>query len=146
LGDHDGSIDLFVPRSYSGTAGLFLKHSGTHHFKIVKVPLRRFDEAVDWEKCPGSVFLKVDIEGSEFAFLKGARNMICAKRPLLLLEINPVALEASKTTEKDFVNLLKNYGFQFYRQIEDLNTFHSIDNLTIDTFQDIIVSQLDKDK
>lgn len=118
LGDRDGTVDLFVPRSYSGTAGVFAAHSGTHPHRRVSVPLRRFDDEVTWRQFPGSVFVKLDVEGSEYAFLRGAAEMIRARRPVLLMEFNRGALDASATSEELLTSLLQDLGYTDYAELD----------------------------
>lgn len=121
LGDHDGMVDLLIPRSYSGTAGVFSAYSGTHPHRRVSVPLRRGDEALDWERFPGSLFVKLDVEGSEYAFLRGAQEMIRTLRPVLLMEINAEAMEAAATSGEAMKELLQNLGYAEYAELDDLS-------------------------
>lgn len=118
LGDREGTVDLLVPHSYSGTAGVFSAHSGTHPHRRVAVPLRRGDEALDWQRFPGSLFVKLDVEGSEYAFLRGARKMIRALRPVLLMEINADSMAASATSEEALKGLLQDLGYAEYAELD----------------------------
>ena len=43
---------------------------------------------------PGRVFLKLDVEGGDLAFLRGAERMTRARRPVILFEINPDSARA----------------------------------------------------
>ncbi|MCG8469269.1 MAG: FkbM family methyltransferase, partial [Gemmatimonadetes bacterium] len=85
-GDERGEVELFTPRETSGSAGIYPTHSATEGADRALVPLRRFDDDVDWRSFPGTVHVKLDVEGSELAFLRGASDMIRAKRPAILLE------------------------------------------------------------
>ena len=98
VGDTDGEIELLVPLGTSGSAGVFPEHSATHQYNAIKVPLRRFDQLVDWRKFTGKVLLKLDIEGSECAFLSGARQMITSLKPTLIFEVHPTSLKAAGET------------------------------------------------
>jgi FkbM family methyltransferase len=137
VGDHNGTIDLLIPRSYSGTAGIYPGHSGVERHTKLKVPIKRFDDAVNWNSFPGQVFVKLDIEGSELAFLKGAQKMMTTRKPVLFMEINPFTLCASKTDKDELVAVLMNYGYSHYYydyasdknyDIKDINTtgFHNV--------------------
>ena len=64
-------------------------------------------------------FIKVDIEGFETNFLKGADNLINSQRPILYMEINPTTLSNPKddiTFIKDFFEN-KNYNFYAYNKL-----------------------------
>jgi len=117
LGDHKGTVDLLIPHSYSGTAGIFSEHSGTHPHRRVSVPLRRGDDSLQWTEFPGSLFVKLDVEGSEYAFLRGAREMIQSLQPVLLMEINADSMKASATSEKALKQLLEELGYVAYAEL-----------------------------
>ncbi|MCK4829007.1 FkbM family methyltransferase, partial [bacterium] len=119
VGDTDGTLDLIIPRSSSGAAGLYREHSGIDGCTKLKVPVRRFDDSIDWKNFSGSVFVKLDIEGAELAFLKGAQKMMSTHKPLLFMEINPVALTASETSKEELVTTLQNIGYTHYRYPND---------------------------
>ena len=69
VGDVDGEIELLRPQGTSGSAGIYAAHSGTHPHEVVKVPIKRCTDLVDWQSFPGQTVIKLDIEGSEAAFL-----------------------------------------------------------------------------
>ena len=140
VGDHDGTIDLLVPKSYSGTAGIFNEHSGTHRHTKLKVPIKRFDDAIDWKSFSKPVFIKLDIEGSEFAFLKGARDMLETMKPIILMEINPSSLSASKTGSVEMISLLTEVGYTKYRYLNNLNHYYPIEEINIIKQCDILLS------
>ena len=93
--DHDGEADFFIPRATSGAAGLLSDISARSPGETVRVQVRRFDEAVDWRAFPGDLLVKLDVEGSEAAFLRGAARALSARRPRILMEVNPGAIEAA---------------------------------------------------
>ena len=109
-GDRDQQVELFVPNGGSGSASLFADYqsgpkAGVH------VPQALLDDAVDWQSFPGRVFLKLDVEGSELAFLRGAERMIRARRPLILFEINPDSARAGGYGVGDVLDKLSELGY-----------------------------------
>jgi FkbM family methyltransferase len=141
VGDLDSTIDLIIPRSYSGTAGVYPEHSGIGRHTRVQVRLKRFDESIGWRNFPGSVFVKLDIEGSEFAFLKGAEEMIRTVNPLLLMEMNPSSLRASKTDVKELLDLLMDLGYTHYRYPDDVGVFYPIRSIEVDEVRNVLFSK-----
>ena len=119
VGDRDGEIELLVPIGTSGSAGVFHGHSATHQHNVIKVPLRRFDELVDWQKFTGKVLLKLDVEGSECAFLAGAGQMIKALQPKLIIEVHPTSLKAAGATGDQLKTLLQELGYNRYAEMHD---------------------------
>ncbi len=64
----------------------------------LQVALRRCDDALAWRQFPGRLVVKLDIEGSEYAFLQGAAQMLSTLTPPLLMEINPLSLRAARVS------------------------------------------------
>lgn len=61
--------------------------------------MRRLDDVIDWRHLPGRTVIKLDVEGSELAALLGARKLIQAVAPPLMIEINPQAMQAAGTSK-----------------------------------------------
>jgi FkbM family methyltransferase len=105
-GDRSEEVEFYIPRATSGSAGRFGRFSAVSRHRTIKVAMRPLDDIVDWRQLPGRTFIKLDIEGSELAFLLGARQMIRATAPALLMEMNPAAMRAADTSKTKLVNAL----------------------------------------
>lgn len=140
LGDTVGEVPLFVPKDTSGSAGIHESYSATHDHRKVTVPLRTFDQLVDWEKYPGRLVVKLDVEGSEVSFLKGAKEMIKERHPILILEINPKTLEASGNSGKELRNTLLEYEYDFFHSQDDLESKHPLSKLPTSKQRNVIIS------
>ena len=82
LGDHEG-IGMFH-RGGSSSGAVY--REGIEYTDEFEVPLTTLDSFV--EEHPMEIgLIKVDIEGGEPYFLKGAKKTICEQRPILLLSI-----------------------------------------------------------
>jgi len=73
-GDRNGYIDFYVPTRTSGSAGIHPAYSAISTHCKLSVPLKRFDDAVDWQHFPGHVLIKIDLSGNE-------RYVPCFKYP-----------------------------------------------------------------
>ena len=144
VGDSNDVVDLIVPQSSSGAAGIYREYSGLDKHNELKVPRRRFDESIEWKNFPGSVFVKLDIEGSEYAFLNGAKEMLRVFSPLLLMEINPISLHASGTKVTDLVNKLINLGYRHFRHLNDFDRYYTIESLNTDKQQNVLISKSER--
>lgn len=60
---------------------------------------------------PGPDFIKIDVEGAELFVLRGARQILAASRPLLLVELKAGTLAASGTDKHEIQELLAGYGY-----------------------------------
>ena len=129
VGDQEGEIALLLPRGTSGSAGLYPAHSATHDYAVVNVPIKRFADLVAWPTLPGKVVLKLDIEGSETAFLAGAKPLIMARKPTLIIEIHPGTLKAAETTGAELKQVLQDLGYTAYAEIHRLETRGAIAEL-----------------
>jgi len=118
-GDRNGEVEFYIPDSTSGTAGVFPGFSATAAHRKLTVPLKRFDDALDWNSFPGKIFLKLDVEGSELAFLRGAIAMISARRPQFLLEINPKSSRAAGVTVESMVHFLQEAGYEYFIELKN---------------------------
>lgn len=74
---------------------------------LYKVPVVKFDDLVDARHFPGQVFLKLDVEGSELAFLRGAGRMISQKMPRIMIELNPESLLAAGKKLHELIDFLR---------------------------------------
>ena len=139
LGDVNEEVELIIPDAYSGRAGLFSDFSGASNHHSNKVYLRRFDDYMHGVDFTGKVFIKLDIEGSEYKFLRGASKIIRHKTPYILMEVNPVALRASDTSFEDLKSLLSNIGYKNYIYVEDTSKKYPIDSLSFKNQRNIVV-------
>ncbi len=139
VGDTEGEIELLIPRGTSGSAGLFPEHSATHEYQVVKVDIRRFEDLVDWHSFPGKTVIKLDIEGSECAFLSGARKMITARKPDLIIEVHPGTLKASGITGEALKSLLHELGYRHYAEIDQPTKSFPIEELSTQIQRNVVM-------
>jgi FkbM family methyltransferase len=85
LADRDGEVDVFVPDI--GVSGSLRLHDYRAKFETFACPMRTLDGLAEKENWPRLDFIKADIEGAEFALLRGAERALARWRPRLLLEI-----------------------------------------------------------
>jgi FkbM family methyltransferase len=141
VGDRKGEIDFWVPLDSSGSAGLFREHSASHEFRTIQVKLQRFDDLIRPENYAKDGVLKVDIEGSEYKFLEGARKTIQTLTPRMILEINPSTLRASHVSGENLKALLKELDYQYYAGLGNLENLRPLDQLDVEAHQNIVVFQ-----
>lgn len=105
---------LLVPSDDSGRAGLFAAFSGRAAHQRVTVKTATLDSVIEGVSCPGRMLIKIDVEGSEFGVLDGARATIRSRRPTLLIEINPWSASAAGRTTADLLDVLQNLGYRSF--------------------------------
>ncbi len=141
VGNMEGEVDFLIPLGTSGSAGIFAQHSGTDRFNSIKLPIKRFDRLVEWQSFKGKTTIKLDIEGSETAFLLGATEMIAALKPTLIIEIHPGTLKAANTTGKDLKMLLHELGYSHFAEMDNLKATFSLADLNTQSQRNVVIYQ-----
>ena len=60
-------------------------------------------------------FIKLDIQGGEYACLEGARELLSRFSPIIITEVSPSDLECSGYSSYDLCSLLHNLGYQIHK-------------------------------
>ena len=68
-------------------------------------------ERVDW--------MKIDVDGNEFTVLQGARNLLSASQPKIVMELSPYASYEAGHSFADFVNYVLGFGYKIYQLEND---------------------------
>jgi FkbM family methyltransferase len=105
LSDREGQADLYVPRGKSGSASL--NHSEGEQRRVKMVTL----DSLVTEDLPGRTVMKIDVEGNEFALLRGAEATLARVRPTLVMEHNPTLVPAAAAAE--MYGWLEERGYAF---------------------------------
>ncbi len=119
-GHREEVVELFVPRAGSGSASVFAGYQAGPSERA-EVRKARLDDAVDWQRFPGRVFVKLDVEGSELAFLGGAEEMIRERRPMILFEINVDSARAGGYGVDDVLRRLSELGYDRAVELDRLS-------------------------
>jgi FkbM family methyltransferase len=130
-GAMNGHVEFFIPTNSSGGAGVFPGYSAVVPHEQVSVSMKRLDDALDWASFPGRVFMKVDVEGSEANLLRGAREMIKARKPPIMLEINPASMTASGNTGDAVLGYLQGLGYVRFFELMALGRPKALHELVI---------------
>jgi len=114
----EGEASFYVPADNSGSAGLYERFSATSAHRRITVRTRRLDDALDGASLPGRVFMKLDVEGSELAALRGAGQLLRARHPTLLFELNPESAAAAGGGVDDLLAFLSALGYDSFSEID----------------------------
>jgi FkbM family methyltransferase len=96
--DNSGMSSFHQPENYSGKK---------ERVKVVAID--------DWFKTSGLSkidIIKLDIEGSELAALKGMKEVLQKQRPVLIVEVNPETLSMFNLKTSDIYDYLKQLNFK----------------------------------
>lgn len=116
LGDKDGNSLLFTDGA-SGYAPSMRKQEGRVGApqNAIQVMSRKLDTLIENEKLPIPSVIKIDIEGAEVLFLRGAENLLrglLGVRPrLIFMEVHPKFLSQFESSIDDVVSKIIQYGY-----------------------------------
>ena len=119
VSDSEAIVTLSVNPRASGFAqvgsGNLNTRAGDRFAYAASVTLDRFVDSIG--KAPSLV--KIDVEGSEIAVLKGAaRTLSGASRPAVSFELNPITLAESRGDRASIGALLRDYDFHYIDDFE----------------------------
>lgn len=93
------------------TLGAF-SHRETTHAYSVDVNVETLDRFVEQLAIERIDLMKLDVEGSESAVLKGAATTLNSFRPVLILEAQQTALERMGSSVEELLRLLASHGYR----------------------------------
>ncbi len=70
--------------------------------------------------------LKIDVEGYELEVLRGARELLASRRPVVMLELHLDLLERSGIAPSAIVRELEQYGYEFFTNGGDRLRAHQV--------------------
>lgn len=110
IADEKSFIEILYNDTYNnvGMASSFLQEY-TAKERVESISL---DEYVKQKNISKIDLIKIDIEGGEYAALKGMNEILTHYQPNILIEINNIALKSSNRSEEELVSLLTEKGYR----------------------------------
>jgi hypothetical protein len=79
-----------------------------------EVEVVTLDTFCDAQRLPRVDLIKIDVEGSEVALLRGAERTIQRFRPVLMIEVNPSTLQNFGYTARDLIEAIGRHGYRLH--------------------------------
>lgn len=121
LGDSNGYAEMNQIREghfRGGTSCLIENENvlkiGRDQFTQVQVEMKTVDDYLSQNNVTQVDVVKVDIEGYELKFLKGARRLLVENRPILLMEHIKNRLQFMKIDEREFQEIFQKTGYECF--------------------------------
>lgn len=111
LADFNGATNINFNKENWGLSSLKVDNAGEEKISIT---VKRLDDFVRENKIEKITFIKCDIEGAEYLFLKGAILSLKKFSPVILMEISASNLSAFKNTPIDIYKLLIGLGYKMF--------------------------------
>lgn len=121
LSDTEGETTFQLVKNAPAYSGLQRRKYAIENPDIeeITVPLKRLDTVIPSETHIG--FIKIDVEGGEYAVLKGARELLLRHKPVVVFECGLGASEYYGTNPSELYRFLKETGLR----ISTLKSFAS---------------------
>ena len=118
LGDHQGVVELSMGEEHdTAETGNAVVVGGKVLRKVTaSARMTTLDNLVEENDIARCDVIKVDIEGGEFAFLKGGMRFIRTNGPLIYLELNYHWMEQREWSLRDLHELARELGYTVLRK------------------------------
>lgn len=97
---------------------------------LIKNPISRLD------------LIKIDIEGAEYACLRGATECLSRFRPKIIIEIQDFSARRAGHAASDILDFLSGFNYEFYR-IERGGTLTALTSANLGSFQNVLCTPCD---
>jgi len=108
LSDFTGKLSMSVPDQKNQGCN-YLGGGGSN-----EVPVTSLDAFSEEERFKRVDLIKIDVEGSEVALLKGAEQTIRRFRPILMIEVNPSTLQRFGYASRDLIESIGRLGYRMH--------------------------------
>lgn len=113
LADEEKEVEINYNLTNTGTASAYKKNGGNELHE--RIHLIKLDDYCKKNSINNIDFLKVDIEGGEYAFLKGAQGIIKdSKKLILVLEMMGENFSNAGYTSEEIFNYIISLGFSAF--------------------------------
>lgn len=119
LGDEEGSIDMFMEDDNGAITGNAIMVTASVAGEIVQnvsARVTRLDTFAAEQHIDSCRLIKIDIEGAEVMFLRGALGFVTAHRPIIYGEFNSYWIKRFGCSFLDVVEILQPLHYRYFKQ------------------------------
>lgn len=138
------SLNLALSEESSGEAHL-LPYGANEAKETLNIEVTTLDDILVDLKSHQNVLVKMDIEGGELAALRGGKDFFSRCAPILIMELNPPAMERYGYDVKAVAQLLTELGYRYWSFIDQTYVKRSLSELP-SIYCDIILMNSNRDK
>jgi len=127
LSDQPGELTLFTTDSRDADGSLNLGLSTLHERRgvstsVASVPIDTLDRYAARANLKRLDVLKIDVEGSELAVLRGATRTLTELRPRIIIEVNETTSRAGGYAATEILDLITRRGYVVHNILPDGRT------------------------
>jgi FkbM family methyltransferase len=120
LGDRAGEADLYLVEGEHDWCNSLRAPNIEERTSKVRVEVRRLDDVLEGLSWPRVDFIKLDVEGAELSFLRGASSMFRGEaRPAILVEVQDVRTAPWGYAAREIVRFLADAGYGWFALSDD---------------------------
>ena len=114
LSDESGFSTFQFVKNAPAYSGLKIRKYAIEHPEIeeIQVEMKQLDEVIPENKTIH--FIKIDVEGAEFAVLKGAKNLIKRDAPVIVFECGLGASDFYNTDPNELYHFIESVNLKIY--------------------------------
>ena len=122
LGDEEGTISLQMENQNNASTGNAVMVKGKIPVEnaqavTVSAPITTLDNFVQHHEIDQCDLIKIDVEGAEVMFLRGAVNFLSVHRPIIYGEFNPYYMAQFGHSFADAVEIVARWDYRFFKQV-----------------------------
>ena len=110
LGDKPGKLKLYEVREHN--AGMNRVILGEQDYPYTQVDISTIDKFVSENSISNVGFIKIDVEGFEYAVLKGGEQTLRKYKPVMFIELDDNNLKDCGQSAASLIELLFSYGYE----------------------------------
>jgi FkbM family methyltransferase len=120
LGDRDGEADLFLVEGRQDWCNSLRPPEVGERTSTVRVEVRPLDDVLHTLGISRVDFIKLDVEGAELSFLRGASKLLqSASRPAILAEVQDIRTRPWGYPAREIIRFLASAGYRWFALAED---------------------------
>jgi FkbM family methyltransferase len=134
LSDRSGVVPIFNERSQSFDDNIFTLAPGPNNRLVAQVETIRLDDYIGSKQIN---VMKIDVDGSELAVLKGGIETIQRCHPIIFIEVCEETSRAAGYEQAEILNFLDKLGYEF-KVISSSGEIHPILSQELTSYQNVV--------
>ena len=127
LGAEKGTLKMFKECEANSGGNRIIYKQDQDQKGIVEVPITTIDDYVNQKVINQVDFIKIDVEGFEYAVLSGGKNVLKTHKPKLFIELDSINLQNQGSSSSTLINFLEELNYS----ILDVEGNYTLDELKV---------------
>ncbi len=120
--EKSGKVKFFVSNTDVDVANSLVEWEEGKTLNTIELNATSIDDFMEAQKIKRVDFIKIDAEGAELSVLKGGQKTFLRFKPLIILALHPVAINANGDSLLSIYEFVKKLGFKIYFENRELSS------------------------